>query len=153
MNATFKLLPAAVMFADAAEKPAVLQTLAEVFAGAYRLDRDVVEEALGEREALGSTGFGRKVALPHARIDGLQRPVAAVVRLAEPVEYAAADGRPIDIAFGLLSPSDCGVTHLHALAAISRMMRDEETLRLLRSADSPDAIYALLTNVSDRDAA
>lgn len=153
MDAYFKLLPTAVIFADVEQKSAVLHTLASVFASAYTLEHDVVEAALNEREALGSTGFGRKIALPHARIDGLQSPAAAILRLAKPVEYAAADGRPIDIAFGLLSPSDCGVTHLHALAAISRKMRDEDTLQMVRKADSPDAIYALLTNVSGRDAA
>lgn len=153
MDANFHLAPSAIAFTDAAGKVEVLSFIAGLFADSYDLDAPSIEAALLQREQLGSTGFGRRVALPHARFDGLKRPLAAFVKLDHPVEYEAADGRPVDMAFGLLSPSDCGVTHLHALAAISRTMRDTDRLRQLRSAQNPDAVYALLTNVSDRDAA
>jgi PTS system nitrogen regulatory IIA component len=106
-----------------------------------------------EREQLGSTGFGRNVAIPHARIAGLTRPVAAVIRLDAPVEFEAADGMPVDLVFGLLSPDGAGATHLQALAAISRMMRDERMHAALIAAPGPEALYSLLSNVIDRDAA
>ncbi len=110
-------------------------------------------ERLEEREALGSTGFGRGVAIPHARVPGLKRPVAALLRLKEPVDFAAADGLPVDLVFGLLSPENAGVTHLHALAAISRVVRDERTHDALMEARDAQTLYALLANATDRDAA
>ena len=153
MNATFKLLPEAVWVAAPADKPAILDAMAGRFAAVYALDKAVVLEGIEEREALGSTGFGRGVALPHARIEGLTRPIAALMKLAAPVDFAAADRLPVDLVIGLLSPTNAGATHLHALAALSRMVRDEDMHRALVEASDTETLYALLTNASDRDAA
>jgi len=157
MTPVFKLLPDAVTTAAATSKQDVLATLAELMANAYGLDETSVLEGLEEREHLGSTGFGRGVAIPHARLDGLNIPVAALVRLDSPVDFKAADGMLVGLVVGLLSPSNAGVTHLHALAAISRMVRDEAINELLAEAGDSEALFALLTNVLaggvDRDAA
>ena len=153
MNVNFKLLPQAVWIAAASTKHAILDQLAARFAQVYSLDAATVLEGLEEREALGSTGFGRGVALPHARIEGIKRPVAALLRLQSPVDFAAADGMPVDLVIGLLSPVSAGVSHLHALAAISRLVRDDEMHRALVDAADAETLYALLTNATDRDAA
>jgi len=153
MDANFILLPEAVGTAQAGTKKVILGQLADRFAAVYGLDRDLVVERLEEREAIGSTGFGRGVAIPHARIPELHRPVAAFLRLDAPAEFDAADGMPVDIVFGLLSPETSGAAHLHALAAISRMMRDERMHEMLVEAPGPEALYGLLSNVIDRNAA
>ncbi|WP_159868901.1 PTS sugar transporter subunit IIA [Novosphingobium sp. 9U] len=153
MSTLFILLPEAVTMASGDDKASILARLADVFAQVYELDRDLVLERVTERERLGSTGFGRHVAIPHARIPGLTRPVAAVIRLDRPVDFDAADGMPVDLVFGLLSPDGAGATHLQALAAISRMMRDERMHAALVAASGTDVIYSLLSNVIDRDAA
>ena len=67
--------------------------------------------------------------------------------------FDAADGMPVDMVFGLLSPEQAGAAHLHALAAISRMMRDEALHVALGEAPGAEALYALLANGIDRDAA
>ena len=153
MDAFVRLLPDAVCMGSATNKQSILEILADMFARNYSVDRDAVLESLQEREALGSTGFGRGVAIPHARIEGLNRPVAVLLKLDTPVDFAAADGMSVDLVFGLLSPENAGVGHLHALAAISRLVRDEATHQALSDATSPEALFALLTNVSDRDVA
>ena len=89
----------------------------------------------------------------HARIPELNRPVATFLRLQTPVAFDAADGMPVDLIFGLLSPEAAGAAHLHALAAISRMMRDEKLHAALGEATGAEALYALLANGIDRDAA
>lgn len=153
MSALFILMPEAVTTAADGDKTAILARLADLFASVYDLDRALVLARVTEREQLGSTGFGRSVAIPHARIPGLARPVAAVIRLDAAVDFEAADGMPVDLVFGLLSPDGAGATHLHALAAISRMMRDERMHTALLGAPGPEALYSLLSNVIDRDAA
>ena len=153
MSALFTLLPEAVGTIGANDKTAILQQLAQRFAGVYGLDPHAVLERIEERERLGSTGFGRGVAIPHARIEGLARPVAVFFRLEAPVGFDAADGMPVDLVFGLLSPEQAGAAHLHALAAISRMMRDERMHHSLSEAPGAEALYGLLSNVIDRDAA
>jgi nitrogen PTS system EIIA component len=153
MTALFTLLPEAVGTVRADTKATILELLSARLAEVSRLDPEAVLERIAEREKLGSTGFGRGVAIPHARIDGLNRPVAAFLRLEAPVAYEAADGMPVDLVFGLLSPEQAGASHLHALAAISRMMRDEAMHAALSQAPSDEALYGLLSNVIDRDAA
>lgn len=153
MAALFTLLPEAVGTIRADSKPAILALLAERFAQVYSLDTAEVLARIEQREQLGSTGFGRGVAIPHARVPGVTRPVAAFLRLDAPAAFEAVDGRPVDLVFGLLSPEHAGAAHLHALAAISRLMRDEQMHAALTAAPGSEAIYALLCNVIDRDAA
>jgi PTS system nitrogen regulatory IIA component len=153
MTALFQLQPEAVDIVDVDGKGAILEQLAARFAGVYGLDPTLVLERIEEREKLGSTGFGRGVAIPHARIPGLNRPVAAFFRLKAAVAFDAADGMPVNMVFGLLSPEAAGAAHLHALAAISRMMRDDAMHAALAEAPGSEALYALLANSIDRDAA
>lgn len=143
----------AVRIADLDCKPRILETLAEIFGAAYALDREAVLEGLEQREALGSTGFGRGVAIPHCRIDHVHRPTAAMIKLENPCEFGAADAVPVNLVFGLVSPEQAGAAHLHALAAISRLSRDEVMLQALSDAEEPEALFALLTNQLLRDAA
>ncbi len=153
MTALFTLLPEAVATIRADGKQAILRALAQRFAAAYGLDEAVVLTGIEEREKLGSTGFGRGVAIPHARIAGVTRPVAAFLRLEAPVTFDSADAMPVDLVFGLLSPEQAGAAHLHALASISRTMRDEGMHTALSNAADADVLYGLLYNVIDRDAA
>ena len=153
MNAHFLLDPAAVAIVDVTSKDAIFDQLAALFAESYGVEATKVLEGLQEREALGSTGFGRGVAIPHARIEGLRRPVAALLKLSDPVDFAAADGLPVDLVFGLVSPENSGVGHLHALAAISRLVRDERIHEALNEAPDAEVLYGLISNATDRDAA
>ncbi len=153
MGPLFSIKPEAVAIVEAGDKQTILETLSRIFAASWDLDADAVLERLEEREKLGSTGFGRGVAMPHARFPGLVRPVTALIKLRQPAAYDAADGLPVDLVFGLLSPENSGATHLHALAAISRLVRDERVHDALTDAPDEEALYSLLANVSDRDAA
>lgn len=153
MTALFSIDPQAVRVVRAETKQQIIAELATCFGTVYALDTAHVLERIEERETLGSTGFGRGVAIPHARIETLTRPVAAFFRLEHAVDFDSADGMPVDCVFGLLSPEQAGATHLQALAAISRLMRDDRMHEKLTSAPDADALYALLVNVIDRDAA
>ena len=153
MTPYFTLAPDAISVATLADKAAVLQALAGQFARAWQLDRHLVLDALEEREQLGSTGFGRGVAMPHSRIPGIACPVVAVIRLGQPIDFSAADGLPVSLVFGLLSPTNSGATHLHVLAALSRLVRDERVHDALLDAPDAEVLYGLLTNAADRDAA
>ena len=153
MAQLFLLEPDAVATLRVTDKSQVLGALADRFAAVYGLDRGEVLDRIEERERLGSTGFGRGVASPHARIAGVNEPVAAFLRLEAPVAFEAADGMPVALVFGLLSPEQGGASHLQALAAISRMMRDERMRANLEAAPDAEALFGLLCNVIDRDAA
>lgn len=134
-------------------KRSLLQQLANLAAQRLELDSAVVLASLTEREQLGSTGFGQGVAIPHGKIEGLDRIYGLFARLGEPVDYKAIDGRPVDLVFLLLSPPDAGAEHLKALAAISRVTRHGATLERLRGARTRDALAAVLMGAEERHAA
>ena len=137
----------------ASSKHAVLSHLADIFEKVYGLDSVHIIDGLEQREALGSTGFGKGVAIPHCRSDQVARPTVVLLKLEAPCEFDAVDAVPVSLVFGLVSPENGGSVHLHALAAISRLVRDEEWLKTLLDAGDSEAIFAVLTNQFLRDAA
>ena len=153
MNINLVVVPEAVTFARLDAKAKVLAAIAASFAKAYGLDEAAVLEGLETREMLGSTGFGRGIAIPHCRLAGVKRPTLVLLRLESPVDFGSPDAVPVSLVFGLVSPENAGATHLHALAAISRLIRSEAMVQLLMEAETPEGLYALLTNQFLQDAA
>jgi nitrogen PTS system EIIA component len=98
-----------------------------------------------KREQLGSTGTGGGVAIPHARLHDVQRPFAVLVRVKEPIDFAAVDGDPVDIIVLLLLPDGPGGAALSALACIARKLRDPITMTRLRRARDNAELYRALT--------
>lgn len=136
----------------AISRKALFVQLGLMLAAPLELDAAEVSGALAAREKQGSTGYGGGIAVPHARITGLSRIVAAVVRLQQPVDFAAVDDMPVDVVVAMLSPPDAGADHLKALARVAARLRDRDLVAKLRGAGSRDAVWALLTE-DMRDAA
>lgn len=134
-------------------KKVLFQQLAASAGKLLHVEPRLIVERLVERERLGSTGFGGGVAIPHGKIDGLERVFGYFVRLASPIDFSAIDDMPVDMVFLLLSPPDAGVEHLKALARVSRRLRDRSFVAKLRGAGSEDALYALFATSETRDAA
>ena len=132
-----------VLRGGASSKRQALHAVAEAAAQALGLDEGRVFDALLEREALGSTGLGSGVAVPHARLSGIERVTGVFVRLDTPVAYDAVDDRPVDLMFALFAPPKDGAEHLRALAAVSRALRSSELREQLRQARTTDAVRAL----------
>jgi nitrogen PTS system EIIA component len=148
------LAPTGVLAAlSVPNKKSLFVQLSKMAAKSCNLDASEVTERLLDRERLGSTGFGGGVAIPHGKIEGLERVVGIFARLAAPIDFAAIDDMPVDLVFLLLSPPDAGVEHLKALARVSRKLRDRAFVAKLRGAGSPDALYALLANGDGRSGA
>ncbi len=114
--------------------------------------RDVVA-AVMERERLGSTGFGDGVAIPHARMQGIENIRAVFARLETPLDYDAIDDRPVDLVVLLLAPENAGAEHLRALAQVSRLLHREEMRAKLRQAPNAESLHVLLTEKRTVDAA
>ncbi|RZJ17570.1 MAG: transcriptional regulator [Brevundimonas sp.] len=142
-----------VLRSGASSKRQALHVVAEAAAQALELDEARVMEALLEREALGATGLGSGVAVPHARIPGLDKVVGVFVRLDHPVAYGAVDDRPVDLLFALFAPPRDGAEHLRALAAVSRALRSPQLREQVRQARTVDAIRALFVSQAPATAA
>jgi PTS system nitrogen regulatory IIA component len=139
--------------AAAGSKRHVLSVIAETAARIYRLDPAEAVSAIMAREARGSTGVGFGVALPHARVSGLDRVRGVFARLEAPLPFDAVDDQPVDLVFALFTPDGPQTDHLRALARISRVLRQGELREQLRQARTTDAIYALLAQEERQGAA
>jgi nitrogen PTS system EIIA component len=109
------------------------------------IDPQAILDALHAREMLGSTGVGQGVALPHARVGGLQQIFGLFGRLERPIDFDAIDERPVDLVFLLLVPDRAGNEHLAALAAVARQLRDSNVAAQLRAATTATELYNWLT--------
>ena len=140
------LSPAAVRtMTQSTSKKRLFQEIAEQARAIYGVDATHTLDALQERESLGPTGVGHGVALPHARLHGLDRVVGLFLRLEKPLGFDAVDRQPVDLIFALLAPKNSGVDHLKALALVSRTLRDSELRSKLRANDDPVALHAMLS--------
>jgi len=111
------------------------------------LDPERIREALAAREALGSTGIGRGIAVPHVCLPNLDRPYALFCTLADPIDFDAIDNRPVDLIFTIITPPGSGPgggEALSYLAAVSRMLRDENLAAALRNASNPWSVYDIV---------
>ena len=136
----------------ARDKRQVLDELARRAAAALGIDAGAILAALLAREELGSTGVGKGIAVPHARMPGISRPFALLARLERPIDFAAVDDLPVDLACLLLTPATATVEHLPALACISRRLREKGVADRLRSARDSAALYAILAGVAAAEA-
>jgi PTS system nitrogen regulatory IIA component len=130
----------------ASGKKAMLAELAARAASVFKVDERRLFDRLLERERLGSTGIGGGIAIPHARMAALAKPVGLFARLANPIDFDAIDERPVDIVFLLAAPEGAGADHLKALARVSRLLRDRALVDKLRATENAEALYALLVD-------
>lgn len=139
------LRPDAILELRNTNKERVLRELAQRAAVLLDADPEMVRKALLKREDLGSTGLGNGIALPHARIAGLEKPFGLFAVLKPAVQFDAIDERPVDLVFVLLLPEHRPQFHLQSMACVSRRLRDPVLAGKLRSAQGGVSLYALLS--------
>jgi PTS system nitrogen regulatory IIA component len=125
-------------------KRQLLQNLAARAAATLGRPVDQVAPFLLKREELGSTGIGKGVAIPHARLPDLQRPYGVFARLRPAIDFDAIDGQPVDIVLVLLLPAAAEHEALGALALVARTLRAPENLVRLRGAKNASELYSAL---------
>jgi PTS system nitrogen regulatory IIA component len=132
---------------EANDKPDLLAKLSKLAAARVPVPESDIVQALTAREALGSTGMGAGVALPHARLARVASPVGILARLREPIDFDAVDGSPVDLVFLLLLPDFPNSVQLPALACVARGLRDPSASATLRKGAGRDEMFAALSAV------
>lgn len=127
------------------DKKSLLKELSRRAAAATGLAADAINQELLKREELGSTGMGGGIAIPHTRIAGLARPFGCFLRLADPIEFDAIDGRAVDLIFLLLLPPASEGEQLNVLACVARKLRDPDAVAKLREATDSGTLYRVVT--------
>ena len=129
---------------EATSRKQALHALSEELSRVTKISAREIEDSVMERERLGSTGVGEGVAIPHARVQGIDAPIGAFMRLATGVDFEAVDDRPCDLIFMLLAPLSAGADHLRALAQVSRVFRQGAVRDALRAANTLDEVKAII---------
>ncbi len=128
---------------EVTSKRRALKALADAVAQSEGIDSREIMNHLLERERLGATGVGHGVAMPHGRMEGLERLAIGFARLKSPVEYESPDGEPVDLMLLLLAPEEAGAVCLKALSRASRVLRDPATRAKLRATTDEKEIIAI----------
>ena len=116
----------------------------ELFSTQAGLEAQAIVGFLNAREDLGSTALGAGVAIPHGRVKGLKHPIAAFLKLKDPIEFAAPDGEAVSILIFLLVPEKATQQHLEILSSIAQLLSDQDTRKSLVSEENPEKVCQLL---------
>jgi PTS system nitrogen regulatory IIA component len=147
MNRLAKFLPLenVVVGLSVTSKKRVFEQAGLIFENQNGIARSAVTDNLFARERLGSTGLGEGVAIPHGRIKGLKQPLAAFVRLDQPIPFESPDGQPVGLLIFLLVPEQATQQHLELLSEIAQLLSDRETRERLHTEETRMELHRLLT--------
>jgi PTS system nitrogen regulatory IIA component len=130
---------------DVSSKKRAFEQAGLIFENNCGIARSMVSDNLFARERLGSTGLGHGVAVPHGRIKGLKAPMAAFVRLADPIPFESPDSQPVKLLVFLLIPDHVTQQHLEILSQIAEMFSDDAFRNELATDPDPASVYARIT--------
>ncbi|MGZ3237957.1 MAG: PTS sugar transporter subunit IIA [Burkholderiaceae bacterium] len=131
-----------VLGLEVSSKKRAFEQAGLIFENNYGIARSLVSDNLFARERLGSTGLGHGVAVPHGRIKGLKEPLAAFVRLAEPIPFESPDGQPANLLIFLLIPDNVTQQHLEILSEIAEMFSDDTFRTEVTNDPEPASVFS-----------
>lgn len=132
------------------DKNAALEEMAGYLGSTHRLDKDKVLKVLLERERISTTAIGEGVAIPHGKLNGVERVVGVFARSPEGIDFASLDGAPTHLFFVLVAPENAAADHLKALARISRLLKDEAFRRRLMAGESSQELYTTILEEDEK---
>jgi PTS system nitrogen regulatory IIA component len=109
-------------------------------------NKETLQSALMEREALGSTGIGENVAIPHAKISAIDQIVTVFGRSIKGIEFDSLDKKPVHFIYLVLAPMNSSGQHLKVLARISRLLKNKSLRESIIRATEANQIYAIIAD-------
>jgi PTS system fructose-specific IIC component len=142
---------AIILNLEASGKINLLIQMAQYLASLYDLkDKDMVVQKILDREAEMSTGIGFGIAIPHARVEGIDRVYMVAARLIKGIEFNAIDEQPVHLIFMMLSPANATSPYTQILSSLSRIMSYEEIRQSLIETDSPESFLNVISRGEDK---
>jgi PTS system nitrogen regulatory IIA component len=132
------------------DKNAALEEMAEYLGATHHLDKSKVLKVLLERERISTTAIGEGVAIPHGKLNGVERVVGVFARSPEGIDFASLDGARTHLFFVLVAPENAAADHLKALARISRLLKDEAFRRRLMAGQSSQELYTIILEEDEK---
>ena len=132
---------------DVRNKREALAAIATLCEQAHGLACAPLLRALWRRELAASTALGHGVAIPHARIDGIEHPLTLFVRTRVPIAFGAPDGQPVWYLYAIVVPTQSNyATHLELLARIAEMWSDPDLRARIRTASNPGVAHSIFAD-------
>ena len=129
---------------DSKSKKSVLEKLASILSRATGIDTDIIFNKLYEREKLGSTSVGNGVAIPHARLEGINVPFISVVVLEEAIDFDNIDDFDVDIVACLIVPYEQTEDHLILLSSLSQILDNISNRKKIRNSRNSEQVITSL---------
>ena len=131
--------------ATARSKKHCLEILSEMLVRNFTdIASDDIFECLIDRERLGCTGLDRGAAFPHCRVKGIDRSVAVMIKLSEPIDFDAADGEPVDLIVGMAVPEEVDNSHREDIELVAKILSDDALRNRLRASTTSKDLYEAL---------
>ena len=155
MNRLATILPApqVLVAVEATSKKRAFEEVGLLFETMHGLSRALITDSLFARERLGSTGLGHGAAIPHGRIKGLKAPMAAVLKLAQPIGFDAPDEKPVNLLIFLLVPEAATQKHLEILSEIAELLSDSVLREKLKASTDAAELYGMIAGWQSTQAA
>ena len=102
-----------------------------------------ITEKLNERERLGTTTIGNGGAIPHTKVNGLEKTQVLFIRFSSKVDFSAADEKMVDMVFSIIAPETCQSEHLLILSSISNFLKKKDSIEKIRKQKTAEDIYKL----------
>jgi PTS system nitrogen regulatory IIA component len=129
---------------EISSKKKLLELIANIVADQTQLAEPLIYSNLLNRERLGSTGLGHGFAVPHARLENLDKTIGCLFRLKEPVNFEAPDNQPVDLVFTIIIPQEATEEHLLILSSLARIFSQTDVCEAIRGATSRDEIAQII---------
>ena len=139
---------------EAVSRDDVLEELVGALAGAKAITRKIASEAAKSciaRENKATTGIGKGIAMPHARVKGVKKPVATIGKCSTGVDFGSLDNKPVHAVILTISDPDNPAEHLKAMELIFKCVKDDMFRKFLLQAQTSEAIIDLLKETDGTD--
>lgn len=129
---------------EISSKKKLLELIANIVADQTQMPESTIYSNLLNRERLGSTGLGHGFAVPHARVENLDKTIGCLFRLKEPVNFESPDNQPVDLVFTIIIPQEATEEHLMILSSLASIFSQTDVCEAIRGATSRDEIAQII---------
>ena len=129
---------------EISSKKKLLELIANIVADQTQMPESAIYNNLLNRERLGSTGLGHGFAVPHARVENLDKTIGCLFRLKEPVNFESPDNQPVDLVFTIIIPQEATEEHLIILSSLASIFSQTDVCEAIRGATSRDEIAQII---------
>ncbi len=133
-----------IMDCDSKSQKNTLEVLSNKMAELTSTNKDEIFQKLYEREKLGTTAFGNGIAIPHARIEGIQNAKIIILKLTEAIDFNSIDGNKVDIIMSLFVPNDNNKMHVELLSSIASLLDNQVFREKIRTANTASDVMMII---------